>query len=176
MSNRLSRFRGQSELQTVIERTTGLKAPTSAANMLALMSGADPKALRAGAAALPAPRVLVDDPTESELQEIIAATYQQLIDRVPQNPRFDAERLQRPAEAQLRSGSAGVVDFVAQVAASDLFQARLHALPPLQAAAAAQKPVGAAGPISPEVASRSFPRDQLLPDQSRRERPTASCC
>ncbi len=57
--------------------------------MLALMSGADPKALRAGSAELPAPRALVDDPTESELQEIIAATYQQLIDRVP----FDSERL-----------------------------------------------------------------------------------
>jgi len=143
-SNRLSRFRGQPGAGA----DTGLKAPTSAANMLALMSGADPKALRAGAAALPAPRVLVDDPTESELQEIIAATYQQLIDRVP----FDAERLQE-AEAQLRSGSAGVVDFVAQVAASDLFQARLHALPPLQAAAAAHLALLGRAPLPEEISS-----------------------
>ena len=70
--------------------------------------------------------------SESELQEVIGAVYQQLIDRIP----YDTERLLE-AEAQLRSGTTGVVDFVAELAASDLFQKRLHALPPLQAAAAA---------------------------------------
>jgi phycobilisome core-membrane linker protein len=141
-SNRLSRFQSK----PAAGADTGLKAPTSAANMLALMSGADPKALRAGSAELPAPRALVDDPTESELQEIIAATYQQLIDRVP----FDSERL-KEAEAQLRSGSTGVVDFVAQVAASDLFQSRLHALPPLQAAAAAHLALLGRAPLPEEI-------------------------
>jgi len=143
-SNRISRFKTQSAAGA----DTGLKAPTSAANMLALMSGADPKALRVGAAELPAPRALVDSPSEAELQEIIAATYQQLIDRVP----FDSERLQE-AEAQLRSGTAGVVDFVAQVAASELFQARLHGLPPLQAAAAAHLALLGRAPLPEEISA-----------------------
>ena len=60
-----------------------LKAPTSSATMLQLMAGAAPKALRSGAAELPTPLKLVDSPSESELQEVIAATYQQLIDRIP---------------------------------------------------------------------------------------------
>ena len=114
--------------------------------MLQLMAGADPKALRSGAAELPAPLKLVDSPSESELQEVIAATYQQLIDRIPS----DSERLLE-AEAQLRSGTTGVVDFVAEVASSDLFQERLHSLPPLQAAAAAHLALLGRAPLPEEI-------------------------
>ena len=92
--------------------------------------------------------MLVDNPSEAELQAVIAATYQQLIDRVP----FDSERLQE-AETQLRFGTSGVVDFVAQIAASDLFQARLHALPPLQAAAAAHLALLGRAPLPEEISS-----------------------
>ena len=126
----------------------GLKAPTSAAKMLKLMGGALPKALMAGAAELPAPLTLMDDASESELQEVIAAVYQQLIDRIP----YDTERLLE-AEAQLRSGTTGVVDFVAEIAASDLFQARLHALPPLQAAAAAHLALLGRAPLPEEISA-----------------------
>ena len=114
--------------------------------MLQLMAGADPKALRSGAAELPAPLKLVDSPSESELQEVIAATYQQLIDRIPS----DSERLLE-AEAQLRSGTTGVVDFVAEIASSDLFQKRLYALPPLQAAAAAHLALLGRAPLPEEI-------------------------
>ena len=124
----------------------GLKAPTSAAKMLKLMGGALPKAFMAGAAELPAPLTLMDDASESELQEVIAAVYQQLIDRIP----YDTERLLE-AEAQLRSGTTGVVDFVAEIAASDLFQNRLHALPPLQAAAAAHLALLGRAPLPEEI-------------------------
>ncbi len=152
-SSRVSQFRSQPAKTLVSSRAPmvfggGLsaKAPTSANTMLGLMGGATPKALRAGAAELPAPLKLVDRPSESELQEVIAATYQQLIDRIPS----DSERLLE-AEAQLRSGTAGVVDFVAEIASSDLFQKRLYALPPLQAAAAAHLALLGRAPMPEEI-------------------------
>jgi phycobilisome core-membrane linker protein len=152
-STGLSQFSSQATRKTsaaamLFEGGADIKAPTSAANMLQLMGGAVPKALSAGAAELPAPLTLVDGASESELQEVIEATYQQLIDRAP----FDSERLME-AEAQLRSGAAGVVDFVAEIAASELFQARLHALPPLQAAAAAHLALLGRAPQPEEISA-----------------------
>jgi phycobilisome core-membrane linker protein len=152
-STGLNQFSSQATRKTsaaamLFEGGADIKAPTSAANMLQLMGGAVPKALSAGAAELPAPLTLVDGASESELQEVIEATYQQLIDRAP----FDSERLME-AEAQLRSGAAGVVDFVAEIAASELFQARLHALPPLQAAAAAHLALLGRAPQPEEISA-----------------------
>ena len=152
-STGLNQFSSQATRKTsaaamLFEGGADIKAPTSAANMLQLMGGAVPKALSAGAAELPAPLTLVDGASESELQEVIEATYQQLIDRAP----FDSERLME-AEAQLRSGAAGVVDFVADIAASELFQARLHALPPLQAAAAAHLALLGRAPQPEEISA-----------------------
>ncbi|MEC8604980.1 MAG: phycobilisome rod-core linker polypeptide [Cyanobacteriota bacterium] len=152
-SSRVSQFRSQPTKTLVSSRAPmafgggrSAKAPTSAVTMLGLMTGAVPQALRAGAAELPAPLRLVDNPSESELQEVIAAAYQQLIDRIP----CDTERLLE-AEAQLRSGTTGVVDFVAEIASSDLFQERLHALPPLQAAAAAHLALLGRAPLPEEI-------------------------
>ena len=100
--------------------------------------------LRSGATC---PLRLMDDASESELQEVIAAANRQGIDHP-----FDTERLLE-AEAQLRSGTTGVVDFVAEIAASDLFQARLHALPPLQAAAAAHLALLGRAPLPEEISA-----------------------
>ena len=50
-----------------------------------------------------------------------------------------------------RSGTTGVVDFVVEIAASDLFQNRLHALPPLQAAAAAHLALLGRAPLPEEI-------------------------
>ena len=151
-STPLSQFRSQQARATrsgvglAMGADLRLKAPTSSATMLQLMAGAAPKALRSGAAELPTPLKLVDSPSESELQEVIAATYQQLIDRIP----CDTERLLE-AEAQLRSGTTGVVDFVAEVASSDLFQERLHSIPPLLAAAAAHLALMGRAPLPEEI-------------------------
>ena len=110
------------------------------------MGGAAPKALMAGAATT-APLRLMDDASESELQEVSRAACQQLIDRFPSTPNDYWK------QAQLRSGTTGVVDFVAEIAASDLFQARLHALPPLQAAAAAHLALLGRAPLPEEISA-----------------------
>ena len=154
-SSRIGQFRSKtSSLQPSqgnsqqIFYTSALKlsAPNSASTMLKLMTGADPKALRPGSPALPAPRALVLSPSESELQEIIEASYQQLVDRVP----FASERLVE-AEAQLRSGNSSVIDFIEAIAVSDLFQSRLHKLPPLKAAATAHLALLGRAPLPEEI-------------------------
>ncbi len=69
---------------------------------------------------------------ESTLQQAIEASYRQLLNRVP----LAAERL-GDAESQLRVGRISVSEFVALIAASDLFQQRLNRMAPLRAASAA---------------------------------------
>ena len=55
------------------------------------------------------------------------------------------------AEAQLRAGNSSVVDFVAKIADSDLFQSRLHKLPPLKAAATAHLALLGRAPLPDEI-------------------------
>lgn len=75
---------------------------------------------------------LPSSPSESQLKEVVSATYRQLLNRVP----FAAERL-RDAESQLRDGQISVAEFVGLIANSELFVQRLNRLAPLRAAAAA---------------------------------------
>ena len=78
------------------------------------------------------PVQLPSAPSESQLKEVVNATYRQLLNRVP----FAAERL-RDAESQLRDGQISVAEFVGLIANSELFLQRLNKLAPLRAAAAA---------------------------------------
>ncbi len=71
-------------------------------------------------------------PSEAELREAITSSYRQLLNRLP----FAAERL-TDAESQLRDGQLSVAEFIAQIAASDLFLQRLNRMAPLRAASAA---------------------------------------
>ena len=119
--------------------------PTSADVMTRMLTGAQPDALRQAATRF-TPLKLVSSAGEDQLQEVIAAVYRQLLNRVP----FDAERLS-DAESQLRYGAIRVVDFVALVAASDLYQRRLHGLAPLRAAAAAHLNLLGRAPLPEEV-------------------------
>ena len=101
--------------------------------------GAMAKALRPGSPqgfrrrqSLSRPTQLVRDPSEGQVQEVVQAVYRQLLNRVP----FAAERQGDP-ESQLRDGQLSVAEFVAQIAAGDLFQQRLQRMAPLRAASAA---------------------------------------
>ncbi|CAI8166450.1 MAG: Phycobiliprotein ApcE [Prochlorococcus marinus str. MIT 9215] len=85
--------------------------------------------LRSG---LPTPQILIQPSTESELIQVIDATYRQLLNRLP----LDAERL-ITAESKLRDCQIDLAGFVEQVALSDLFQQRLSSMAPLRAASAA---------------------------------------
>lgn len=78
------------------------------------------------------PVQLLSAPSESQLKEVVNATYRQLLNRIP----FAAERL-RDAESQLRDGQISVAEFVGLIANSELFLQRLNKLAPLRAAAAA---------------------------------------
>jgi phycobilisome core-membrane linker protein len=78
------------------------------------------------------PLKLAQRPSRAEVDAVIAASYRQLLNREP----LLAERL-GDAESQLRDGQVSVADFVALLAFSDLFQARLDRLAPLRGAAAA---------------------------------------
>jgi phycobilisome core-membrane linker protein len=75
---------------------------------------------------------LPSSPSESQRNDVVRATYRQLLNRVP----LAAERL-RDAESQLRKGQVSVAEFVGLVAGSELFLQRLNRLAPLRAAAAA---------------------------------------
>ena len=97
------------------------------------------KALRPGApqgfarrASVGRPVQLLNAPSRDQLEEVIQATYRQLLNR----ELVAADRLKDP-ESQLRDGQLNVAEFVAQVAGSDLFLQRLARLAPLRAAAAA---------------------------------------
>ena len=72
------------------------------------------------------------DAGETALQEVIEASYRQLLNRVP----LASERL-NDAESQLRDGQLSVSEFIGLIAASDLFQQRLIRMAPLRAASAA---------------------------------------
>jgi len=72
------------------------------------------------------------DASEAQFTEAIEASYRQLLNRVP----LASERL-TDAESQFRNGVLTVADFIAQIAASDLFQGRLQRMAPLRAASAA---------------------------------------
>ncbi|MCT0225732.1 phycobilisome rod-core linker polypeptide [Synechococcus sp. CS-1328] len=94
------------------------------------------------------PVVLTSLRSEAKLQEVIEASYRQLLNRVP----FTAERL-GDAESQLRDGQLSVAEFVGQIASSSLFLERLNRMAPLRAAAAAHLAVlGRAA--QPEESSR----------------------
>ena len=70
--------------------------------------------------------------SESELREILDATYRQLLNRVP----LETERL-TSAESLLRDGQIDLDGFVESVALSEPFQDRLSRMAPLRAATAA---------------------------------------
>jgi phycobilisome core-membrane linker protein len=99
--------------------------------MAKALEGARPQGFsrRAG---LGQPIVWRQDAGESALQEVIEASYRQLLNRIP----FDAERL-RDAESQLRDGQLSVSEFIGLIAAGDLFQQRLLKMAPLRGASAA---------------------------------------
>jgi phycobilisome core-membrane linker protein len=101
--------------------------------------GAMEKALRGAAPqgfarrrSLGRPVRLLTASSESEVREVIAASYRQLLGRVP----YAAERL-TDTESQLRDRQLSVAEFVESLATSDLFQQKLNRLAPLKVAAAA---------------------------------------
>ena len=81
---------------------------------------------------LPRQLSLVPGASESELREVVDATYRQLLNRVP----LETERL-NTAESRLRDGQIDLEGFVEAVALSDAFQDRLSRMAPLRAATAA---------------------------------------
>jgi phycobilisome core-membrane linker protein len=83
-------------------------------------------------ASLGRPVQLLNAPSRDQLEQVIQATYRQLLNR----ELVAAERLADP-ESQLRDGQLSVAEFVGQVASSELFLRRLARLAPLRAAAAA---------------------------------------
>ena len=107
---------------------------TEAARLAAMARALRPGTPRALARrqSLGRPVQLLTDPSEGQLTEAIEASYRQLLNRVP----LASERL-GDAESQLRNGVLTVADFIAQIAASELFQVRLQRMAPLRAASAA---------------------------------------
>ena len=83
-------------------------------------------------AGLPAKLSLPANPSESELREVVDATYRQLLNRIP----LESERLIN-GESRLRDGQIDLEGFVAVVATSEAFQERLSNMAPLRAATAA---------------------------------------
>ena len=109
---------------------TGI-APSPGAAMEKALRPGSPQGFRRRPSLSPALK-LAKAPSRAEVEQVIEATYRQLLNRVP----LVAERL-GDAESQVRDGQLSVAEFVAQVAASDLFQARLDRMAPLRGAAAA---------------------------------------
>jgi hypothetical protein len=66
---------------------------------------------------------------ESELRQVIDATYQQLLNRVP----LENQRM-LVAESKLRDGQIDLDEFVEAVALGEDFQERLYCMAPLRAA------------------------------------------
>ena len=102
---------------------------------------------------LPTALVLTAPFSDEELSVSIKATYRQLLNRIP----LDNERLVS-AEAKLRNQDIDLAGFVASVAMSDLFQARLSSMAPLRAASAAGLALLGRAASSAEVAN--FLRDR----------------
>jgi phycobilisome core-membrane linker protein len=112
----------------------GFMAATAAqpgAAMVKALDGARPQGFsrRRG---LSQPVTLLPGADEATLQQVIEATYRQLLNR----PALASERLV-DAESQLRNGVLSVSEFVGMVAGGDLFQQRLNRMAPLRAASAA---------------------------------------
>ena len=107
------------------------QAETATTAMGRALRSSDPRGLRRRSS-LGRAITLVPGADAAAIEEVIEATYRQLLNRVP----FAAERL-GDAESQLRNGRLTVAEFVAQLAGSDLFQKRLLAMAPLRGAAAA---------------------------------------
>ncbi|MCT0249434.1 phycobilisome rod-core linker polypeptide [Synechococcus sp. CS-205] len=106
-------------------------APQPGAAMAKALDGARPQGF-SRRRSLGQPVMLMPEADEASLQQVIEATYRQLLNRVP----LAAERLS-DAESQLRDGRLAVSEFVAVIAGSDLFQQRLNRMAPLRAASAA---------------------------------------
>lgn len=106
-------------------------APQPGAAMAKALDGARPQGF-SRRRSLGQPVMLLPEADEAMLQQVIEATYRQLLNRVP----LAAERL-GDAESQLRDRRLSVSEFVAVIAGSDLFQQRLNRMAPLRAASAA---------------------------------------
>lgn len=106
-------------------------APQPGAAMAKALDGARPQGF-SRRRSLGQPVMLLADAGEAMVQQVIEATYRQLLNRVP----LAAERL-GDAESQLRDGRLSVSEFVGVIAGSDLFQQRLNRMAPLRAASAA---------------------------------------
>jgi phycobilisome core-membrane linker protein len=106
-------------------------APQAGAAMAKALGGARPQGF-SRRRSLGQPVMLLPEADEAMLQQVVEATYRQLLNRIP----LAAERL-GDAESQLRDGRLSVSEFVAVIAGSDLFQQRLNRMAPLRAASAA---------------------------------------
>ena len=115
-------------LQSKSERRKALPPLTPMTGALA-SGGANGYKLRSS---LPASLSLTRPCSETELLNVINATYRQLLNRVP----LDSERL-LSAESKLRNEDISLKGFIEAVALSDAFQTRLFNLAPLRAATAA---------------------------------------
>ena len=124
----LMQIRLGESLQSKSERRKALPPLTPMTGALA-SGGANGYKLRSS---LPAPLSLTRPCSETELLNVINATYRQLLNRVP----LDNERLQS-AESKLRNEDISLKGFIEAVALSDAFQTRLFNLAPLRAATAA---------------------------------------
>jgi len=121
-----------SPFATPISRTIGSSTPnTSDARLRAALVTveADGYRFRGG---LPIPAMLRRPADESELRQVIDATYQQLLNRVP----LENQRMVIP-ESKLRDGQMDLDEFVEAVALGEDFQERLYCMAPLRAATAA---------------------------------------
>ena len=124
----LMQIRLGESLQSKSERRKALPPLTPMTGALA-SGGANGYKLRSS---LPAPLTLTRPCSETELLNVINATYRQLLNRVP----LDSERL-LSAESKLRNEDISLKGFIEAVALSDAFQTRLFNLAPLRAATAA---------------------------------------
>ena len=121
-----------SPFATPISRTVGSSTPnTSDARLRSALVTveADGYRFRGG---LPIPAMLRRPADESELRQVIDATYQQLLNRVP----LENQRMVIP-ESKLRDGQMDLDEFVEAVALGEAFQERLYCMAPLRAATAA---------------------------------------
>ena len=115
-----------------ISRTIGGSTPnTTEARLRAALVSGEPDGYRFRGG-LPTPAMLRRPADESELRQVIDATYQQLLNRIPlENQRIVV------AESKLRDGQMDLDEFVEAVALGEDFQERLYCMAPLRAATAA---------------------------------------
>jgi phycobilisome core-membrane linker protein len=109
------------------------------------LGGANPTGLQRRAG-LDRPQRLAEAASPSEIDAAIQSVYRQLLNRTP----VEAERLS-DAESLFRQRRLSVAEFVARVAASELFQQRLWRMAPLRAATAAHMALLGRAPQAREV-------------------------